>query len=177
MKNCECQKKIYEDRSRLFSIGVGAMIINSAKNILLVRKNSKKIWSFPAGLLSVGEDLTGALRRELKEELGLGADFLKIEGIMGIRHRFNSKYGNNIFIIFLLKYNDGKNKKSEVNVVDKKEIAETCFFSPLEIIENDDIDWIVKEIFKKYNDGNGCLLYELKNKFKPDDSDFYKLFL
>ena len=58
--------KQYEDRSHLFSVGVGAMIVNTENDLLLVRKNNKKVWQFPAGLLSEGEDLISALNRDLK---------------------------------------------------------------------------------------------------------------
>ncbi len=166
--------KNYEDRSNLFSLGVGAMIITAESKLLLVRKKSKKTWSFPGGTLSIGDDLVSALNRELKEELGLDSTFFEIQGIIGIRHRFNPKHGNNLFVIFLL---GCSNPVSKVNIIDKEEIAETRLFLFEDVIENNEIDSIVKEAFKKYLSKKQNLLSEIKDELKPNDSSFYKLFL
>ena len=166
--------KIYEDRSNLFSIGVGAMIITAERKLLLVRKKSKKTWSFPGGTLSIDDDLVKALNRELKEEIGLDSSFFEVRGILGIRHRFNPKHGNNIFVIFLL---DCNNPVLKVNIIDKEEIAETRLFLFEDVIENIEIDSIVKETFKKYLSKKQDILSEIKSELKPNDSSFYKLFL
>ena len=155
-------------------MGAGAMIVNLENEVLLVRKSSKKTWSFPAGLLSVGEDLSSALNREIKEELGLDAMYFKMEGIIGMRHRFNPKHGNNIFVVFLLRC---KKLKPKIHIIDREEIAQARFFSFNDIIKNKKVDWIVKEIFKKYMNKKYCLLAELDSEYNQDDSLFYKLFL
>lgn len=166
--------KHYEDRSHFFSVGVGAMIVNAENKVLLVRKSGKKTWSFPGGSLSVEEDVTKGLNRELKEELGLGPKFFEIEGIIGIRHRFNPKHGNNIFVIFSLRYG---NPSPKVHIADKEEIAESRWFLFNNVIKNSKVDLIVKEVFKKYASEKRYLLREVETEFKPDDSKFYKLFL
>lgn len=166
--------KNYEDRSHFFSVGVGAMIVSAENKVLLVRKSSKKTWSFPGGSLSLEEDLTNGLNRELKEELGLDPGFFDMQGIIGIRHRFNPKHGNNIFVIFLLRCG---NPDPEVHIADKKEIAEARWFLFNDVIENNEADSIVKEVLKKHESGKRYLLREIENEFKPDDSVFYKLFL
>ena len=150
------------------------MAVNAENKVLLVRKTNKKIWQFPAGSLSVNEDVTGALRRELKEELGLDAESFAAEGIIGVRHRRNTKYGNNVFIIFLLRCSAAKH---DIRIVDKEEIAEARFFSRIEATHNDRVDWIVKEVLKKHGGKKEAALSEMKNTPKPDDSVFYTLFL
>lgn len=155
-------------------MGAGAMIVGAENKVLLVRKSSKKTWSFPGGSLSQEEDLTNGLNRELKEELGLGPEFFEIEGIIGIRHRFNPKHGNNIFVIFLLQCG---NPDLEVHIADKEEIAESRWFLFNDVIENSEADSIVKEVLKKHASEKRNLLREVETEFKPDDSVFYKLFL
>ena len=53
--------------------GVGAVILDGEK-VLLVRRAREPLrgeWSVPGGLVEVGEELTEALRREIREETGL----------------------------------------------------------------------------------------------------------
>jgi 8-oxo-dGTP diphosphatase len=54
-------------------VGVGALIIQGDK-ILLVERGKQPLkgyWSIPGGLLNVGEQLTAAVVREVREETGL----------------------------------------------------------------------------------------------------------
>ena len=57
-------------------VGVGAVIIEDGKILLIKRGNepSKGKWSIPGGIVKVGEELVTALRREVKEEVGLDID-------------------------------------------------------------------------------------------------------
>lgn len=53
--------------------GVGGVILDGDK-VLLVRRAREPLrgeWSLPGGLVEVGEELTAALRREIREETGL----------------------------------------------------------------------------------------------------------
>ncbi len=54
-------------------VGVGAVIVQDGR-VLLVRRGKeprKGVWSIPGGLVELGEDVKGALRREVLEETGL----------------------------------------------------------------------------------------------------------
>ena len=61
-------------------VGVGGVVIHRNR-ALLVRRGSEPLkgeWSIPGGLMEVGESLTDAVRRELKEETGLDVEPLEI---------------------------------------------------------------------------------------------------
>ena len=64
-------------------VGVGGVVVNNGR-VLLVRRGQQPLkgkWSLPGGLVEVGENLTQALRRELKEETGLEVEPLQVIGV------------------------------------------------------------------------------------------------
>lgn len=54
-------------------VGVGAVIIENNRILLVKRANepNKGKWSVPGGLVRVGESLVDALKREIREEVGV----------------------------------------------------------------------------------------------------------
>jgi len=55
-------------------VGVGAVVLNTAGQVLLVKRAHEPLkgeWSLPGGGVEIGETLEAALRRELFEETGL----------------------------------------------------------------------------------------------------------
>jgi mutator protein MutT len=57
-------------------VGVGAIIIDKQGRLFLARrgakaKNERGLWEFPGGSVEFGETLADALRREMREELGI----------------------------------------------------------------------------------------------------------
>lgn len=61
-------------------VGVGGVVIHRDR-VLLIRRGGEPLkgeWSIPGGLLEVGEELSAAARRELKEETGLDIEPVEI---------------------------------------------------------------------------------------------------
>jgi mutator protein MutT len=57
-------------------VGVGAIIVDSQGRLLLAKRgpqarNERGLWEFPGGSVELGETLAEALRREMREELGI----------------------------------------------------------------------------------------------------------
>jgi len=77
-----------KDKNRI-KVGVGAVILDKGKRILLLRRTSKtrnnhNKWAIPGGGVEFGEDRSVALKREIKEELG--CDLIILNEIWTIDH-------------------------------------------------------------------------------------------
>jgi len=65
-------------------VGVGGAIINEKEEILLFLRNSdpeKGFWSIPGGSVEFGESVETALIRELREELGVEVEVIRLLGL------------------------------------------------------------------------------------------------
>jgi mutator protein MutT len=66
-------------------LGVGAVILNDNNEILLMKRSHKLtvdrttvgMWSIPGGEVDFGENVRNAVKREVKEELGVDIEILK----------------------------------------------------------------------------------------------------
>ncbi len=64
-------------------VGVGALIMNQQNRILLTKrgplaKNEVGTWEIPGGAVEFGETLEKALKREVKEELGIEIEIVEL---------------------------------------------------------------------------------------------------
>lgn len=82
---CSISESIISQDSRRYPsrpfLGVGALIFDEARNILLVERGSepmKGYWSIPGGILETGERLEAGVRREVMEETGLEVEALSM---------------------------------------------------------------------------------------------------
>lgn len=67
-------------------VGVGGVVLHK-KSVLLVRRARAPLkgeWSLPGGLVEVGESLSAAVRREIREETGLA---VRVGGVLKVLNR------------------------------------------------------------------------------------------
>ena len=60
-------------------VGVGGVVIDRGR-VLLIRRGSEPLkgeWSLPGGMLELGEELAGGVRREVQEETGVEVEPLE----------------------------------------------------------------------------------------------------
>jgi putative (di)nucleoside polyphosphate hydrolase len=61
-----------------FRHGVGIILVNSRRQLFLAKRIGKEAWQFPQGGMMENETPEQAMIRELKEEVGLCADDVKV---------------------------------------------------------------------------------------------------
>jgi len=131
-------------------VGVGAVVINEGKMILVKRgvEPGKGKWSIPGGLVELGETIREATIREAKEETGLDVkivvdrpldalDNIDIDKKGGLRYHY-------VLIQFLTRPKKGTLKPSS-DVLDAKWV-------PLEEVETYDLTKPFRKFFTKHKD-------------------------
>lgn len=70
-------------------VGVGAVIVNEGRVLLVQRATEPALgrWSIPGGLIEVGEMLTEAVKREVREETGLEVETVELVELLDRIHR------------------------------------------------------------------------------------------
>ncbi len=63
-----------------FRLGVGIILVNSNRQVFLAKRIGKAAWQFPQGGLMADETPEQAMFRELKEEIGLQPEDVKVLG-------------------------------------------------------------------------------------------------
>jgi mutator protein MutT len=107
---------------------VGA-IIRKGKKVLLTKEileNGSECWIFPGGEVRFGESLEEAIKREIKEELGME---IKVEKLMDFKEAIFPERNSHVIIFFFLAKPCGNFS------VNKKEILDARYFN-FEEIEN-----------------------------------------
>lgn len=58
-----------------------AIVVNNDGDILLIRRSDNELWSIPGGRMEIGESLSAAVVREVREETGIHARATRVTGV------------------------------------------------------------------------------------------------
>ena len=84
-----------------YNLGVGGAVVRDGR-LLLVRRLSRRgqgNWQVPGGFVEQDETIEVAVVREVEEEAGVTAE---VQGVLGIRNRYDEDGGNSIYVVMLL---------------------------------------------------------------------------
>jgi len=107
-------------------VGCGALILNDKNETLLVKrgvnsKNEAGVWSKPGGAVEFGEKVEDAVKREIKEELGVDIELTKFLGFTN--HIIKSENQHWVTFNYLAKITEGEPK-----IMEPEKIAEIKWF-------------------------------------------------
>ena len=111
-----------------YNIGVGGAVVHDGR-LLMVRRASRRgrgNWQLPGGFIEPDETIEQAVVREVQEEAGVMAE---VEGVLGLRNRYDQDVGNGIYIVLLLKPVSGEPK------ADGREVDQAGYFTLEQIRE------------------------------------------
>jgi ADP-ribose pyrophosphatase YjhB (NUDIX family) len=109
-----------------YNIGVGGAVVRDGR-LLLVRRATRRgrgNWQLPGGYIEPDETIEQAVVREVLEESGVTA---AVEGVLGLRNRYDPDLGNGIYVVLLLYPVGGKPK------ADGQEVDQAGYFTLEEI--------------------------------------------
>jgi 8-oxo-dGTP diphosphatase len=81
----------------LFTIGVFGLILDEKNRILLCHRTDIDLWNLPGGGLEKGETPWQGVIREVKEEVGLEVEIIKLQGI------YSKTFEDDIIFSFICK--------------------------------------------------------------------------
>lgn len=122
-----------------YNVGVGGAVVHQGR-LLLVRRASRRgrgNWQVPGGFIEPDETIEQAVLREVAEEAGVTAE---VEGVLGLRNRYDPDSGNSLYIVLLLRRLSGEPEP------DGKEVDRAAYFSLDEIRALDQVPAINVEI-------------------------------
>lgn len=94
---------------------VRAIILTNGK-FLLCREKGKDYYFFPGGHIDFGENITEALNREIKEEIGLAIKNFSFIGVVENTYKKNYQKHQEINFIFEVKINNLKFQSKENHI-------------------------------------------------------------
>ncbi len=125
-----------------YNVGVGGAVVNDGR-LLLVRRASRRgrgNWQIPGGFVEQDETMELAVVREVEEEVGVKTT---VQGVLGIRNRYDEEGGNSLYIVLLLSPWSG-----EPNA-DMKEVDRAGYFTLAEIQALEQISQVNIEVAKR----------------------------
>jgi 8-oxo-dGTP diphosphatase len=86
----------------MFSVGVFSLILDEKNRILLCHRTDRDLWNLPGGGLERGETPWQGVIREVKEEVGLDAEVIKLQGV------YSKAFEDDIILSFVCRKVGGK---------------------------------------------------------------------
>ena len=105
-----------------YNIGVGGAVVRGG-HLLMVRRASRHgrgNWQLPGGFIEPDETIEQAVVREVQEEAEVVAE---VEGVLGLRNRYDPEQGNGVYVVMLLRLVSGEPK------ADGREVDHAGFFT------------------------------------------------
>ncbi|WP_198305088.1 NUDIX hydrolase [Arcobacter vandammei] len=148
------------------TLGVGAVVINSKNEILLIKEKIRnEYYKLPGGHIDDAEMISQALSREVYEETGVVVEF---EKIISIGHFYPHQFHkSNLYVLC-----KATPKSLKIDVKDKQEIDEAIWLNVDVMFARADINSYTKAIVKSALSGGGLeksetpILNHLKNEFE-----------
>jgi len=125
-----------------YNVGVGGAVVDDSR-LLLVRRSSRRgrgNWQIPGGFVEQNETMELAVVREVEEEAGVETT---VQGVLGIRNRYDEEGGNSLYIVMLLSPQSGEPNP------DMKEVDRAEYFTLAEIQALEQISPVNIEVAKR----------------------------
>jgi len=125
-----------------YNVGVGGAVVDDGR-LLLVRRSSRRgrgSWQIPGGFVEQNETMELAVVREVEEEAGVKTT---VQGVLGIRSRYDEEGGNSLYIVMLLSRQSGEPNP------DMKEVDRAEYFTLAEIQALEQISPVNIEVAKR----------------------------
>ncbi|TSC87894.1 MAG: 7,8-dihydro-8-oxoguanine triphosphatase [Microgenomates group bacterium Gr01-1014_7] len=94
----------------------GGIVFNTAGQVLLTKHSQNKHWSFPKGLLDLGQTSEQAAVREVREEGGIEAEIVNKVGYSKYVYTLNGEKIFKVVTYYLMKYLRGDPKDHDWEV-------------------------------------------------------------
>jgi 8-oxo-dGTP pyrophosphatase MutT (NUDIX family) len=98
-------------------VGVNAVVTDERGRVLLARRDRPPVWNLPGGSWEPGESLWDTAVREVREEVGLEVEVVRLTGI------YDRNPDGNPVLVFLCRWVSGEPRTS-------REATELGWFSP-----------------------------------------------
>lgn len=125
-------------------------LISDAQNRVLLKRHPQRGWEFPGGKVEVGEDLIGALLREVREETGLEIAVRCLAAVYS-----NTSPVSLVLFSFLADYISGELRTSEESIeigwFDRDSAVEQIAFPPTRH-RADDLVHFRQMIYRAYDE-------------------------
>ena len=134
-----------------YNVGVGGAVVDDGR-LLLVRRSSRRgrgNWQIPGGFVEQNETMKLAVVREVEEEAGVKTT---VQGVLGIRNRYDEEGGNSLYIVMLLSPQSGEPNP------DMKEVDRAEYFTLAEIQALEQISPVNIEVAKRALSKDHCML-------------------